>query len=342
MRRCLVSVARRLRRDDGLARLAQLFVERGPPTFLRCARPPPPRYGRLHRVGGTPRFRKALGERLWGIATARCVLNRERYRKPRSSSRAVRPHRALPPPRPGNAATPGTSHAARPGDRRTTGPTIGGRSGHAGLRDSSFLPQASGAASQGRPLPDGAAVRYVHGAVRPRRRLHWRGQWSGAAKPSPCQMPTEPSWSGDRIRCAGAQTATVDGGSPVGGEDSLPVPRRSGAATTHKPGGLAERRQRLRVVAFVSGLMRAVTGTSCCGTGTTSHGPESTRGSLLKTSQRPRRITQGMRLSPDASILSSCQVRLQGRPDYRIGQSYLTTKETRISLVQTVPVGAFG
>ena len=46
----------------------------------------------------------------------------------------IRPHSALglPPPRPGNAATPGTSHDARPGDRTnlTTGTTIG-----AGQRD---------------------------------------------------------------------------------------------------------------------------------------------------------------------------------------------------------------
>ena len=42
----------------------------------------------------------------------------------------------LPSPRPRNAATPGTSHDARPGDRThlTTGTTIGGRSPAAGLR----------------------------------------------------------------------------------------------------------------------------------------------------------------------------------------------------------------
>ena len=55
-----LDVARRLRRDDGLARLAQLFVERGPPTFLRSANGPEFTATAvrdwLHRVGVTTLF----------------------------------------------------------------------------------------------------------------------------------------------------------------------------------------------------------------------------------------------------------------------------------------------
>ena len=55
-----LDVARRLRRDDGLARLAQLFVERGPPTFLRSDNGPEFTATAvrdwLHRVGVTTLF----------------------------------------------------------------------------------------------------------------------------------------------------------------------------------------------------------------------------------------------------------------------------------------------
>ena len=55
-----LDVARRLRRDDVLARLAQLFVERGPPTFRRSANGPACTATAvrdwLHRVGGTTLF----------------------------------------------------------------------------------------------------------------------------------------------------------------------------------------------------------------------------------------------------------------------------------------------
>ncbi len=152
-RECLrLDVARRLRRDDGLARLAQLFVERGPPTFLRAANGPACTATAvrdwLHRVGGTTRFiepgrpwENGDGESFNGKRRDAC-RNRERFdtllEAPiliegwRRASNPIRPHRALGyrPPRPGNAATPGTSPDARPGDRTnlTTGPTIGGRS----------------------------------------------------------------------------------------------------------------------------------------------------------------------------------------------------------------------
>ena len=60
-RECLsLDVARRLRSDDVLARLAQLFVERGPPTFLRSDNGPECTATAvrdwLHRVGGTTLF----------------------------------------------------------------------------------------------------------------------------------------------------------------------------------------------------------------------------------------------------------------------------------------------
>ena len=60
-RECLsLDVARRLRSDDVLARLAQLFVERGPPTFLRSDNGPEFTATAvrdwLHRVGVTTLF----------------------------------------------------------------------------------------------------------------------------------------------------------------------------------------------------------------------------------------------------------------------------------------------
>ena len=147
-----LDVARRLRRADGLARLAQLFVERGPPPFRGSANGPactaPAVRDWLHRVGGTPRFiepgrpwENGAGESFNGTRRDAC-RNRERFatllEAPiliagwRRASNPIRPHRALGyrPPRPGNAATPGTAPDARPGDRThlTTGPTIGGRS----------------------------------------------------------------------------------------------------------------------------------------------------------------------------------------------------------------------
>ena len=89
-RECLsLDVARRLRSDDVLARLAQLFVERGPPTFLRSDNGPEFTATAvrdwLHRVGVTTLFiepgspwENGSGER----STARCAtpcLNRERF-----------------------------------------------------------------------------------------------------------------------------------------------------------------------------------------------------------------------------------------------------------------------
>ena len=134
-----LDVARRLRRDDGLARLAQLFVERGPPTFLRSANGPACTATAvrdwLHRGGGTPRFiepgrpwANGSGESFNGTLRDAC-LNRERFATLREAPILIAgwrrednpdpppPCPRLPPPRPGNAATPGTSHAARPGDR---------------------------------------------------------------------------------------------------------------------------------------------------------------------------------------------------------------------------------
>ena len=155
-RACLrLDVARRLRRADGLARLAQLFVERGPPPFRGSANGPactaPAVRDWLHRGGGTTRFiepgrpwANGAGESFNGKRRD-AGRKRERFdtllEAPiliagwRRASNPIRPHRALgypppPRPRPGNAATPGTAPDARPGDRTTltTGPTIGGRS----------------------------------------------------------------------------------------------------------------------------------------------------------------------------------------------------------------------
>ena len=89
-RECLrLDVARRLRRADGLARLAQLFVERGPPTFLRSDNGPactaPAVRDWLHRVGGTTRFiepgspwENGSGESFNGKRRDAC-RNRERF-----------------------------------------------------------------------------------------------------------------------------------------------------------------------------------------------------------------------------------------------------------------------
>ena len=110
-----LDVARRLRRADGLARLAQLFVERGPPTFLRAANGPACTATAvrdwLHRVGGTPRFiepgspwENGAGESFNGTRRDAC-RNRERFdtllEAPiliagwRREDNPIRPHRAL-------------------------------------------------------------------------------------------------------------------------------------------------------------------------------------------------------------------------------------------------------
>ena len=154
-RECLsLDVARRLRRDDVLARLAQLCVERGPPTFLRSDNGPEFTATAvrdwLYRVGVTTLFiepgspwENGYVESFNGKLRDEC-LNRERFDTLleaqiliegwRREYNQIRPHSALGyrPPRPGNAATPGTSPDARPGDRTnlTTGTTIGGRSRH--------------------------------------------------------------------------------------------------------------------------------------------------------------------------------------------------------------------
>ena len=110
-----LDVARRLRRADGLARLAQLFVERGPPPFRRAANGPactaPAVRDWLHRVGGTTRFiepgrpwANGDGESFNGTRRAAC-RNRERFatllEAPiliegwRREDNPIRPHRAL-------------------------------------------------------------------------------------------------------------------------------------------------------------------------------------------------------------------------------------------------------
>ena len=123
-----LDVARRLRRDDGLARLAQLFVERGPPTFLRSANGPAGTATAvrdwLHRVGGTTRFiepgrpwANGDGESFNGTLRDAC-RKRERFATLREAPILIAgwrrednpdpppPCPRLPPPRPGNAATP--------------------------------------------------------------------------------------------------------------------------------------------------------------------------------------------------------------------------------------------
>ncbi len=156
-----LDVARRRRRDDGLARLAQLFVERGPPTFLRSANGPACTATAvrdwLHRVGGTTRFiepgrpwANGSGESFNGKLRDAC-LNRERFDTLleaqiliagwRREDNPIRPHRALGsrPPAPETQQPREPSHDARPGDRThlTTGTTIGGRS-RAGYSDQQF------------------------------------------------------------------------------------------------------------------------------------------------------------------------------------------------------------
>ncbi len=134
-----LDVARRLRSDDGLARLAQLFVERGPPTFLRSANGPACTATAvrdwLHRVGGTTRFiepgrpwENGSGESFNGKLRDAC-LNRERFDTLleaqiliagwRREDNPIRPHRALGyrPPAPETQQPREPSHDARPGDR---------------------------------------------------------------------------------------------------------------------------------------------------------------------------------------------------------------------------------
>ena len=110
-----LDVARRLRRDDGLARLAQLFVERGPPTFLRSANGPECTATAvrdwLHRVGVTTLFiepgspwENGYVESFNGKLRDEC-LNRERFDTLleaqiliegwRREDNPIRPHRAL-------------------------------------------------------------------------------------------------------------------------------------------------------------------------------------------------------------------------------------------------------
>ena len=115
-RECLrLDVARRLRRDDVLARLAQLFVERGPPTLLRSDNGPEFTATAvrdwLHRVGVTTLFiapgspwENGSGESCNGKLRDEC-LNRERFDTLleaqiliegwRREYNQIRPHRAL-------------------------------------------------------------------------------------------------------------------------------------------------------------------------------------------------------------------------------------------------------
>ena len=129
--RLRLDVARRLRRADGLARLAQLFVERGPPTFRRSANGPactaPAVRDWLHRGGGTTRFiepgrpwANGAGESFNGTRRD-AGRKRERFatllEAPiliagwRREDNPIRPHRALgyrpPPPPPRKRSNPG-------------------------------------------------------------------------------------------------------------------------------------------------------------------------------------------------------------------------------------------
>ena len=116
-----LDVARRRRRADVLARLAQLFVERGPPPFLRSDNGPACTGTAvrdwLHRVGGTTRFiepgrpwENGSGESFNGKLRDAC-LNRERFA---TLLEAQIPHRGLaaggqpdpPPPCPSATAPP--------------------------------------------------------------------------------------------------------------------------------------------------------------------------------------------------------------------------------------------
>ncbi len=187
-----LDVARRRRRDDGLARLAQLFVERGPPTFLRSANGPACTATAvrdwLHRVGGTTRFiepgrpwANGSGESFNGKLRDAC-LNRERFDTLleaqiliagwRREDNPIRPHRALGyrPPAPETQQPREPSHDARPGDRThlTTGTTIGGRSISRRKEDEAFsmakkVPNLATATphratAEGQPMPPGALL----------------------------------------------------------------------------------------------------------------------------------------------------------------------------------------
>ena len=113
--RLSLDVARRLRRDDVLARLAQLFVERGPPTLLRSDNGPEFTATAvrdwLHRVGVTTLFiepgspwENGYVESFHGKLRDEC-LNRERFDTLLEAQiliegwgreyNQIRPHRAL-------------------------------------------------------------------------------------------------------------------------------------------------------------------------------------------------------------------------------------------------------
>ena len=96
-RECPIVVARRLRADDVLACLTQLFVERGPPAYLRSDNGPEftahAVRAWLPRVGVTTPLhptRQPLGERLCR------VLQRQTTRRvPQRGDRGPSPHRTL-------------------------------------------------------------------------------------------------------------------------------------------------------------------------------------------------------------------------------------------------------
>ena len=102
-RACLrLDVARRLRSDDVLARLAQLFVARGPPTSLRSDNGPEFTATAvrdwLHRVGVTTllhRARQSLGERLWGVLQRHAARRVPQPGALRHPARSPGPHRRL-------------------------------------------------------------------------------------------------------------------------------------------------------------------------------------------------------------------------------------------------------
>ena len=123
-RECLsLDVARRLRSDDVLARLAQLFVERGPPTYLRSDNGPEFTASAvrdwLHRVGVPPTSSSSpavpRSTAMWNPSTASSATSAStanastRCWKPRSSSKAgggsttrsapTVPSATVPPPR---------------------------------------------------------------------------------------------------------------------------------------------------------------------------------------------------------------------------------------------------
>ena len=156
-RACLrLDVARRRRSDDVLARLAQRFVARGPPTSLRSDNGPACTATAvrdwLTRVGvptlfiapGSP-WENGDGESCNGTlrdegrdpeiftTLPEAQIRIQRWRREYNQ---IRPHSALgypPPPRPGNAGDPTSPprllrRPAGPGTNLTTGTTIGGRS----------------------------------------------------------------------------------------------------------------------------------------------------------------------------------------------------------------------